>query len=260
MNIIDIYQVDAFADKVFKGNPAAICKLDEWFDDNVLQDIAKENNLSETAFFVKEEENYHLRWFTPEYEIDLCGHATLATAYIIFEFIDSSVTEIIFKTMSGEIKVIKDNEVISMEFPIREGMRVEVPNEIIEGLGVIPREVFKARDLMVVLESEDDIKYLSPNKEILDRVDVDGIIVTAKGDKCDFVSRFFATRSVIFEDHVTGSAHCTLVPYWSRRLNKNIFEAKQLSKRGGALYCELNEDKVKIAGKAKLYLKGQIYI
>ncbi|MGG7177569.1 PhzF family phenazine biosynthesis protein [Clostridium paraputrificum] len=255
-----IYIVDAFADESFKGNQAAVCPLSEWLTDDTMQKIAMENNLSETAFFKKEGNGYKLRWFTPEYEIDLCGHGTLASAYIIFKYIETDLEVIEFSTISGILKVSRNDDKITMEFPIREGERIEVSEIIFEALGVIPVAAYKSRDLMLVLEVEDDIRYLQPNMEILKSIDVDGIIVTAKGKEVDFVSRFFVPNSVINEDPVTGSAHCTLIPYWSKRLDKTIMIAEQLSKRGGKLHCELIEDKVLISGRCVVYLEGIINI
>lgn len=260
MKKIKIYQVDAFSEEIFKGNPAAVCPLDEWLSKEEMQKIAMENNLSETAFFVRAGEGYELKWFTPEEEIPLCGHATLASAYVIFNFIEKDKNEIRFSTLSGELVVTRDEELISMIFPIIATERAEVSERLIEALGVIPLEVYTGRNLMVVLPYEEDIVYLQPNMEILKEFKEHGIIVTAKGNDVDFVSRFFVPNSVILEDPVTGSAHCSLMPYWSKRLRREKLTAKQLSKRGGVLHCEYLQDKVKISGKAVLYLDGHIYI
>ncbi|MGL5084473.1 MAG: PhzF family phenazine biosynthesis protein, partial [Clostridium sp.] len=254
-----IYQVDAFAEEIFKGNPAAVCPLDKWLPSETMQKIAAENNLSETAFFVKVDNGYELRWFTPEFEINLCGHATLASAYVIFNYIETEIKEISFKTLSGELKVNRDGDLISMVFPRFKMKKGEVCERLIEAMGVIPVEVYEGRDLMVVLQSEDDINYLNPNMAILKELDFLGVMVTSKGKEVDFVSRFFVPSSVIQEDPVTGSAHCALVPYWSRRLNKDKLIAKQLSKRGGTLICESLGELVKMSGFAKLYLEGYIY-
>lgn len=252
-----IYIVDAFTDEVFKGNPAAVCPLEDWLPDELMQKIAMENNLSETAFFIKDD-GYKLRWFTPEYEIELCGHGTLAASHIIFNYIEPNLNTIEFNTMSGIIRVERDINKISMEFPVIEGNRIEVMPEIIEALGVIPIEMYSGRNLMVVLNDEEDVKYLQPNMEILKTLDYHGVIVTAKGKAVDFVSRFFIPNSVISEDPVTGSAHCTMAPYWAKRLKKSSLTAKQLSKRGGIVYCTLENDKVLLSGKSKLYLEGCI--
>lgn len=257
---IKVFQIDAFSDECFRGNPAAICPLDEWISDDLMQKIACENNLSETAYFKKEGDKYKLRWFTPEREIELCGHATLASAYVIFEYLNKEVKEVTFATMSGDLVVNKEEEKISMMLPKIECERVEVTESLIEALGVIPREVLKGNNLMVVLEDEDDVKYLKPNMEILKNIGVDGIIVTAKGREVDFVSRFFVPNSVIKEDPVTGSAHCELAPYWSRRLRKTILNAEQLSKRGGKLLCEVLDNAIKISGNAVIFLEGTIKI
>lgn len=257
---IKIFQIDAFAEECFRGNPAAVCPLEEWISEDLMQKIAFENNLSETAYFKKEGDRYKLRWFTPEREIELCGHATLASAYVIFEYLNKEVKEIIFTTMSGDLVVSKDEDKISMILPKIEYERVEVTESLIEALGVIPREVLKGKHLIVVLEDEDDVKYLEPNMEILKNIGSDGIIVTAKGRKVDFVSRFFIPNSVIKEDPVTGSAHCELVPYWSRRLRKTILNAEQLSKRGGKLLCEVLDNGIKISGNAIIFLEGTIKI
>lgn len=255
-----IYQVDAFTTECFKGNPAAVCPLDEWIEAEIMQKVAMENNLSETAFFVKEGDMYKLRWFTPEREIELCGHATLASAFVIFNYIQPDLDEILFDTMSGILRVFREDDKISMIFPKLEGKRSEVSEQLIEALGLIPIEVYEADILMIVLEDEDDVRYLQPNMGSLKNLGFDGIVVTSKGRNVDFVSRFFIPSSVISEDPVTGSAHCTLVPYWAKRLRKTDFQAKQLSKRGGKLYCELLDEKVKISGNAVSYLEGTILL
>lgn len=257
---LKIFQVDAFTDSVFKGNPAAIIPLESWIGEETMQKVAIENNLSETAFFKKEGDKYALRWFTPEREIDLCGHATLASAHIIFNVLEPEINEVEFITLSGVLKAKREEKGISMIFPIREGTPTSVTESIIEGIGVIPVHAFLSRDLMIVLQEEYDVKYIQPNFEILNTLGIDGIVVTAKGSDCDFVSRYFVPSSVIKEDPVTGSAHSTLVPYWAKRLNKKCFIAKQLSSRGGVLNCELLEDSIKISGEAITYLSGTISI
>lgn len=257
---IPMYQVDAFTEEIFKGNPAAVCILEKWIDNKLMQNIAMENNLSETAFCIVKEDVCELRWFTPEEEIDLCGHATLATAYVIFEILNYYNDIIKFKTQSGILTVEKHGDSMTMEFPSREGIKVEVSQQLIKGLGKEPKEVYESRDLMAVYDNEKDIKDLSPNMEELKIIDTFGIIVTAKGKTSDFVSRYFAPSCGIPEDPVTGSAHCTLVPYWSKTLGKKNLVAYQLSQRGGILKCTYNENKIKISGKAKLYFKGEISI
>ncbi|EKQ56976.1 MULTISPECIES: PhzF family phenazine biosynthesis protein [unclassified Clostridium] len=258
--IIPMYQVDAFTEEIFKGNPAAICVLEEWIDEKLMQDIANENNLSETAFCVIKNDLCELRWFTPEEEIDLCGHGTLATAYVIFEILNYPKNTVKFQTKSGILTVEKDGENMIMEFPKREGTKTEITHQLIKGLGKEPKEVYISRDIMVVYDNEKDIRDLKPDLEELKLIDAFGIIVTAKGESSDFVSRYFAPSCGIPEDPVTGSAHCTLVPYWSKVLGKNKMIAHQLSTRGGVLNCENAGDKVKISGKARLFFKGDIYI
>lgn len=258
---IKIYQVDAFAENQFKGNPAAVCILENSITDSLMQNIAKENNLSETAFCLNKNKNiYDLRWFTPEGEIDLCGHATLGTAYVIFNYLDNDAKEIIFNTKSGILKVIKKQELMTMIFPSRPGEKVPITEEIVKALGAKPKELYKSRDYMAVFEKEEEIRNIKPNLELLKRLNVFGMIVTAKGDKEDFVSRYFAPGCGVPEDPVTGSAHCTLVPYWKKVLKKTNFVAKQLSQREGMLYCNDLEEKVEISGKVVSYLEGYINV
>jgi PhzF family phenazine biosynthesis protein len=255
---IPIYQVDAFTSTLFSGNPAAVCPLEEWLPDNQLQAIAAENNLSETAFFVGGKGRYALRWFTPTTEVDLCGHATLAAAFIIFEYVDTSLPVVEFDTKSGALNVDRDGAMLSMDFPARPGAACTAPEDLINGLGAPPNEVYLARDYLAVYESEETIKSIKPAMDRLLAIDGLGVIITAPGKKVDFVSRFFAPKAGVPEDPVTGSAHCTLVPYWSKRLNKKMLHAHQLSSRGGELFCEDLGDRVKIAGNAVLYLEGTI--
>jgi len=257
---LTIYQIDAFAEKVFEGNSAAVCPLNGWLPDEILQNIALENNLSETAYFVKENEKYHIRWFTPSVEVELCGHATLASAYVIFEILNDENKEITFNSKSGELKVIKKEESIELDFPVSIIRKSQISGEIIEALGKEPVEVWKSDDYLVIYENESDILSLSPNFDAISKLDCRGVIVTATGSKSDFVSRFFAPKFGINEDPVTGSAHCSLVPYWSKKLGKTILFAEQLSKRGGKLQCTLVGERVLIAGKAVKYLEGKINI
>ena len=257
---LTIYQIDAFAEKVSEGNSAAVCPLDVWLPDGVLQNIALENNLSETAFFVKEKNKYNIRWFTPTLEIDLCGHATLASAYVIFDILGIESRKIIFHSKSGEIKVRKRQKLIELDFPVSKIHRSHVKQEITDALGKNPVEVWKSEDYLVIYENESDILSLSPNFNALLKLDCRGVIVTAEGQKADFVSRFFAPKCGINEDPVTGSAHCSLIPYWSGRLKKSILFAEQLSKRGGKLQCEISGERILIAGKAVKYLEGKINI
>lgn len=257
---IPIYQVDAFAKERFKGNPAAICLLEEWLDDEVMQKIAAENNLAETAFVIKENEQYYIRWFTPEREIDLCGHATLATAYIILVHLGFESNKVEFFSQSGLLEVHRKDEKLSMIFPSRAGKISEAPDCLSEALGVEPELILKSRDYMLVYKNEEIIRDIKPDMSLLKKVDSLGIIITAPGENVDFVSRFFAPGCGIAEDPVTGSAHCTLVPYWSNRLGKKELLAKQLSSRGGSLYCRDMDDRVEISGNAVLYLEGSIEI
>jgi len=257
---VKIFQIDAFAETVFEGNPAAVCPLDKWLPDDVLQRIAQENNLSETAFFIKEGNSYHIRWFTPVFEVDLCGHATIATAFVIFEILKNEIQKITFNSRSGELIVTKKGEYIELNFPVAEIIQCETPPQISQAFGKEPIEVWCSDDYMVVFENESDIKSLSPNFTILNELECRGVIATSKGSEVDFVSRFFAPRCGVNEDPVTGSAHCKLIPYWAQRLGKNSLTALQLSQRGGKLLCELINDHVLIAGKAVKYLEGTIEI
>ncbi|MDJ0646305.1 MAG: PhzF family phenazine biosynthesis protein, partial [Flavobacteriaceae bacterium] len=236
--VLDIYQVDAFTGNVFGGNPAAICPLEKWLPDTTLLKIAKENNLAETAYFVQQNNgNYHLRWFTPRIEMDLCGHATLASAYVLFEELGYSRDTIFFETHSGILKVKKNNDFLEMDFPSRPATKTYLPEIIRDSLNIQPIEVYRDRDYLLVYEHEKEIRSLRPNQAILTRINLDpgGIIVTAKGNNVDFVSRFFTPQAPIFEDPVTGSAHCTLTPYWAKRLNKLELHALQVSERVGEL-------------------------
>lgn len=257
---IPIYQIDAFTNELFKGNPAAVCPLNEWIKDDLMQKIAAENNLSETAFFVKKVNEYELRWFTPKGEIDLCGHATLASAYVICTYLDENLKNIKFHTKSGLLEVSKDGSLFTLSFPSREGEKCDTPSELIKGLGKVPKEVYKSRDYMAVFETEQDIVALEVNMDELKKLDGFGVIVTAKGKEVDFVSRFFAPKAGVDEDPVTGSAHCTLVPYWKNILNKNEFVALQLSERVGKLYCTDLGKTVKMSGEAVSYLEGYINV
>ncbi len=257
---IFIYQVDAFSEKIFKGNPAAVCPLDAWLPDEVLQSIAQENNLSETAYFINEGQQYHIRWFTPTVEVELCGHATLASAYVLFEILGFPGNEIVFDSKSGELKVRRKGQLIELDFPKSTISRCDIPTEITRAFGKEPLEVWKSDDLIAVYENESDIVSLSPDFSILNELDYRGVIATSPGEETDFVSRFFAPRYGVNEDPVTGSAHCELVPYWASVLGKSKLSAAQLSKRGGWLQCELSGERVLIAGKAVKYLEGTIDI
>lgn len=257
---LPIYQVDAFADRPFAGNPAAIVPLEAWLPDETMLNIAMENNLAETAFFIPNGDGYDLRWFTPSVEMDLCGHATLASAYLIFEVLGTDQSILRFQTKSGELTVEKADGKYVLDFPSRPGKPVEAPAALIEAIGATPKEVYKSRDYMLVYESEADVLAIKPDFNSLMKLDAHAVIVTAPGDTSDFVSRFFAPEVGVPEDPVTGSAHCTLIPYWAERLGKNDLFARQVSSRGGELHCRLEGDRVKIAGDAVLFLKGEIYV
>jgi PhzF family phenazine biosynthesis protein len=255
-----IYQIDAFTDHLFGGNPAAVCPLDSWLPDEKMQQIAMENNLSETAFFVRSGDVFEIRWFTPELEIDLCGHATLASAHVIFNYLDYKDSIVSFRYVKGTLSVTKSNGMLSMNFPSIFSHETEVTEQMIAGLGKRPIMAAGARDLLVLFEKEQDILDLEPDFTALVRMDYLGVIATAPGDKVDFVSRFFAPKAGINEDPVTGSAHCMLIPFWAERLNKNSMKALQLSKRVGELECRFNNERVLISGNAATYMIGDIYI
>lgn len=260
---IPIYQADAFTGQLFGGNPAAVCPLQEWLPDETMQKIAAENNLAETAFFVPDGEDFMLRWFTPELEIDLCGHATLASAHILFTELNYVGESINFKTkVAGTLVVSKKDDLYTLDFPSRPPQDCEVPDILLKALGgnVTPFIIQKSRDYFLVYESEEDIINLKPDFALLGKIDVIGIIVTAPGKEVDFVSRFFAPSCSVPEDPVTGSAHCTLIPYWAKRLGKNSMRAYQLSSRKGELWCEDSGNRVLISGKAVTYLSGKIYL
>lgn len=257
---IPIFQIDAFTDERFRGNPAAVCMLEGWLPDATLQNIAAENNLAETAFVVAKNNNIELRWFTPAVEVDLCGHATLATAYAFKEHLDYEQEEINFKTKSGILKVVYGGDIMSMFFPRRPAVPVSDMDEISQALRARPAELLKSRDLMAVFDNEDAVRAIEPDFEKIKKLDCLGVIVTAPSEHVDFVSRFFAPQAGINEDPVTGSAHTTLIPYWSEKLRKKQMTALQVSKRGGKIFCEDLTDRVKIAGKAVTYLTGSIIV
>lgn len=259
---IPFYQVDAFTSRVFAGNPAGVCPLESWPEDTLMQDIAAENNLAETAFLVRAGEGFELRWFTPACEVALCGHATLAAAYVLFERADWPGDSVRFRTRwSGELAVKRRGDLLELDFPARPPAPVVPPPGLAEMLGAVPEQVLgSAEDLLVVLASERDVLDLAPEIAALGRIDCRGVIVTAPGQTCDFVSRFFAPRVGVPEDPVTGSAHCVLVPYWSAALGKPELRARQVSRRGGELFCRDRGDRVAIAGRAALYLEGEIEV
>jgi PhzF family phenazine biosynthesis protein len=259
--ILPLYQVDAFASQPFRGNPAAICPMERWLKNEALQAIAAENNLSETAYSVRENGRYRLRWFTPTVEVDLCGHATLATAYVILELrkeIPSS--PVVFDSPSGELTVAREGDRYVLDFPSRPPAECADDTVLFEALGTRPAAFLRTGDCFCVYQTEDQIRSLEPDMSKLASVDCRGVIVTAPGEDCDFVSRFFAPRAGIPEDPVTGSAHTTLIPYWSRKLGKKVLFARQISQRGGELWCEDRGARVGIGGRAVKYLEGQITI
>jgi predicted PhzF superfamily epimerase YddE/YHI9 len=257
---LPMYQVDAFTDRVFSGNPAAVCPLENWLPEATMRAIAMENNLAETAFFVRRTNGeFDLRWFTPVLEIDLCGHATLASAFVVVNFLDPSAQTMTFHTKSGPLTVARRGDLFEMDFPSRPGERVPPMPGLSEALGAEPSEMYAARDYLAVYSTEKDICALDPDFGLLSKIDRK-VIVTAPGDEVDFVSRFFAPTAGVPEDPVTGSSHCTLIPYWSARLGKTSLHARQVSKRGGELLCEYVGQRVKIAGKAVLYLQGELVI
>lgn len=259
---IPLFQVDAFTNTVFRGNPAAVCPMERWPRDTLMQSMAAENNVPETAFFVGGNGKFKLRWFTPVQEVDLCGHATLAAAWVVFNFMDKKLDRVSFATKSGPLHVGKaGKDLLAMDFPARPPERCEAPAALVEGLGAPPKEVWASRDYMAVYDSEEQVRALKPDMARLRQLeDKLGVIVTAKGDTADFVSRFFAPKAGIPEDPVTGSAHCTLVPYWAERLGKDELHALQVSRRGGELYCMPRGKRVAIAGRAVLYLRGAVEV
>jgi len=257
---ITLYQIDAFTGHVFGGNPAAVCPLHEWIGDSLMQKIAEENNLSETAFFVKRDNHYEIRWFTPAVEIELAGHPTLAASYVIFNYCNHSSSTINFVSKSGELIVERDGDLIKMNFPVLEATRAKANDLLNRALGLEPVELYLSRDYLAVFKSQSDILSIDPDFGLLKKLDCLGIIVTAPGDEADFVSRCFAPAVGINEDPVTGSAHSTLIPYWSKRLKKDVLHAYQLSKRGGELFCRDLGGRVEIGGKAVPYLSGKIVI
>ena len=257
---IPYYHVDAFTGLAFRGNPAGVCPLQDWLDDDVLQRIAAENNLSETAFFVRKGDSYHLRWFTPLVEVDLCGHATLASAFVLFSELGCSCPTVRFHTRGGWLAATRRANLIELDFPSRPPHPCSAPTELLDALGHRPREVLKSRDFVAVYESQAQVAALSPNMALLAQLDVLGIIVTAPGDDSDFVSRFFAPKVGVPEDPVTGSAHSSLIPLWAERLHKTELFARQISRRGGELHCRQLGERVAIGGSAVIYCRGELEI
>ena len=260
---LQIFQVDAFTSQAFGGNPAAVVPLESWLPEHTMKAIAAENNLSETAFFVKEGDRYHIRWFTPTIEVNLCGHATLATSHVIFNELKLEDAFIPFHSdRSGDLGVEKHGDKLVLDFPAYPLEMIEHSDELARAVGITPAEVWESQGNMVFLraENEEEVRGLDPDMHALAQLKYDEVIVTAPGDDCDFASRMFAPRIGIPEDPVTGAIHCTLIPYWAERLSKHELFARQVSKRGGELFCELNGDRVRIGGNAVTYLKGEIYV
>lgn len=260
---LPIYQVDAFTCKTFAGNPAAICPLDEWLPEETMQKIAAENNLAETAFFVKNGSGYEIRWFSPTVEIPLCGHATLASSHVLFNCLGLEDTTIKFSSCSrGDLGVEKQGDLLVLDFPAYDLRETKAPKELIEALGRAPKQEWETQGHMIMLlfENEAIIRSIDPDMSALMKLPYNEVIITAPGDDADFVSRMFAPKIGIPEDPVTGAIHCSLIPYWAGKLGKTKLYARQVSKRGGELFCELAGDRVKIGGNAALYLKGEIYV
>ncbi len=261
MSVLKKYHIDAFADEIFAGNPAAVCPLTEWLPDALMQNIAMENNLAETAFYVTEKEGLRIRWFTPTVEVDLCGHATIASAYVLFHHENFKGDSITFNSRSGPLTVTKSSEMLTLNFPVDIFNEVNSIPELTESLGATPTKTFRGKtDYMLVFEEEEAVRKMRPDFKSLSKIKARGIIVTAKGREVDFVSRFFGPQSGGDEDPVTGSAHTTLIPYWSSVLGKTKLNAQQVSTRGGKLFCELIGNRVLIGGKAKLFSKGEILL
>ena len=257
-----IYQVDAFTDTVFAGNPAAVCPLDSWPESSLLQNIALENNLSETAFYVRTDESYEIRWFTPSCEVDLCGHATLATAYVLFNFENHKGTSINFKTLnSGDLKVSLSGRLLTLDFPADELKKTEITASLRSCFNIEPEAIYRGKtDYLFIYNNQKDIESIVPDLRNIYTIDCRGIIITAPGKDCDFVSRFFGPQSGVDEDPVTGSAHTSLTPYWSERLNKKELTAVQLSARKGYLKCRNNGKRIEISGTCRLYMTGELFL
>ncbi|GAA3645239.1 PhzF family phenazine biosynthesis protein [Flavivirga jejuensis] len=258
---LELYQIDAFTDKTFGGNPACVVPLKDWLPDEIMLKIAKENAVAETAFFVDKGDKIHLRWFTPEIEMDLCGHATLATTHCLKSILNYPNDKIIFETLSGDLTVLVENDLYYLDFPSRMPIASELPETIKKSINIQPKEIYKSRDYLLVYDTEQEIENIKVDRQTFDKINLDpgGVIVTAKGENCDFVSRFFTPQASILEDPVTGSAHCSLIPFWSSRLEKNELNAIQISDRIGKLHCQNRKDRVVISGKAKTYSIGNLW-
>ena len=258
----NLYQIDAFTNTIFGGNPACVVPLDNWLPDEILLKIAKENAVAETAFFVDNGEKIHLRWFTPEIEMDLCGHATLASAHCLSTLLDYKKDTIVFETLSGDLIVNIENGLYKMDFPSRMPLVDSLPTIISKSLNIQPKEILRSRDYVLVYENETEIRNIKINRQVFDQINLEpgGVIVTAIGNNCDFVSRFFSPQASILEDPVTGSAHCSLIPFWANRLDKKVLYAEQVSERLGKLYCEDKGERVIISGQAKTYSVGEFWL
>jgi PhzF family phenazine biosynthesis protein len=259
---LPLYQIDAFTDRIFHGNPAGVVPLTSWLPDETLLKIAQENAVAETAFFLRDDDKFQLRWFTPEIEMDLCGHATLATAHCLKTFLNYSNRKVVFQTLSGELKVTFQKDLYCLDFPSRMPQPSELPEIISRSLSIQPKKILKSRDYVLVYEREADVRNIKIDRQTFDLINLNagGVIITAKGDTCDFVSRYFTPQASILEDPVTGSAHCSLIPFWSNQLNKKDLHARQISARGGELFCQDKGERVIIAGKARTYAAGHIWI
>lgn len=257
---LTLYQIDAFAEKVFEGNPAAVCPLEHWLPDELMQAIALENNLSETAFFVKTDSGYHIRWFTPSCEIALCGHATLASAYVIVNYLNDQSPVIVFECQSGALKVTQKDDRFEMDFPAQPPKPCEIPKQILKAFTQTPSACWQSEDYIVVFDSEQDVLNAQPDLNQLSQLDLRGVIITAPSKQYDFVNRVFAPKYGISEDPVTGSAFTQLIPYWADQLGKSSLSAKQVSQRGGEVYGQLLGDRVMISGKATLYMVATIKV
>jgi len=259
--LVPIYQVDAFTDRLFGGNPAGVCPLEQWLPEETMQRIAMENNLSETAFFVKKDGGFHIRWFTPKVEVNLCGHATLASAHVIFHDLGYSGEVISFESRSGILNVRKESDLLILDFPANKPQRAALPDDFVQSLNITPVQCYRGKeDYLLLYKSQQEIEALIPDFRKLEKVDARAMIVTAPGDKVDFVSRFFAPRVGVDEDPVTGSAHTVLIPFWAEKLGKDEMKALQLSRRGGTLFCRLRGDRVDIGGRAVTFMKGEILL
>jgi len=258
---LNLYQIDSFTDKIFSGNPACVVPLEHWLADDILLQIAKENAVAETAYFIDKGDKIHLRWFTAEIEMDLCGHATLAAAHCLKTILGHPSDSITFETLSGDLIVTVDRDYYQLDFPARMPVTGTLPIELEKSLNIMPREVLKSRDYVLVYDTETDVKNIKINRHFFDQLNLDpgGVIVTSVGDECDFVSRYFTPQSSILEDPVTGSAHCSLIPFWASRLGKEKLSARQVSERGGKLSCVNKGSRVLISGQAKTYSVGHLW-